>query len=311
MKSKLSSHVKVAGPIVALIAASISTLSAAVVVTYDNGNPGYGGLTMPQASSTDYLQGNTPIYTDGTLFDYGPGVTVSQPFSALTDGLVQANNDDVSKSVFFAQGGAGVDVTNGRILFDLGTTVPLLQINTYSWHKSDRNPQNYAVYGATSPTDLDPSVADGSPASLGYTLIANVTSSPSGTGNAQGISISDTVADNIGSYRYLLFDIFPSTTGDAATNTFFGEFDVITKSDVPIPLTITGISRDSLGAITIDFTGAPNTVYKVTKSPDLVAPFVELDTQLRPETLSDGVGQAVVPATEASETKEFYRVEVL
>ena len=91
MKSKLSFHAKVTGRLVALIAASISTLSGDVVVSYYNGNPGYGGLTMPRASSTDYLQGNTPIYTDGTLFDFGPGVAVSQPFSALTDGLVSCN----------------------------------------------------------------------------------------------------------------------------------------------------------------------------------------------------------------------------
>ena len=311
MKSKLSFHIKVTGPLVALIAASISTISADVVVTYNNGNPGYGGLTIPQASSTDYLQGKPPIYTDGTLYNYGPDIAVSQPFSALTDGLVQANNNDVSKSVFFAQSGAGVDVTNGRVLFDLGTTVPISQINTYSWHITDRNAQNYTVYGANSPTDLNPAVADGAPDTMGYTLIANVSSIPTGVGNAQGISINNTVAGNIGSYRYLLFDIFPPTIGSAGTNTFFGEFDVIIGSAVPNPLAVTGITRQLNGNVVIDFTGRPITTHNVTKSLDLLVPFAPLTIPLTVETHANGFGQAVVPASEASEPREFYRIEMI
>ena len=47
----------------------------------------------------------------------------------------------------------------------------------------------------------------------------------------------------------------------------------------------------------------------MTKSPDLVAPFVPLDPALTATTNSLGVGQATIPAAEASEAKEFYRIE--
>jgi hypothetical protein len=74
-------------------------------------------------------------------------------------------------------------------------------------------------------------------------------------------------------------------------------------------LLITGVQRNGAGQIVIDFVGAPNATYSVTKSPDLQSAFVPLDTPLSAATDGTGVGQAVVPATEASEAREFYRIE--
>jgi hypothetical protein len=69
------------------------------------------------------------------------------------------------------------------------------------------------------------------------------------------------------------------------------------------------VSRDGSGNLVITFIGAPNTTYDVTKSPDLVAPFGPLTTPLTATTDGSGVGQAVVPAAETSDPKEFYRIE--
>ncbi len=77
----------------------------------------------------------------------------------------------------------------------------------------------------------------------------------------------------------------------------------------PPALKVTAVTRTPLGAIVIDFTGAPSTTYNVTKSPDLVVPFGPLTIPLTAGTDGAGVGQAIVPATEASEPKEFYRIE--
>ena len=77
----------------------------------------------------------------------------------------------------------------------------------------------------------------------------------------------------------------------------------------PAELQIVGVSRDASGAVTIDFQGAANTQYEVTKSPDLTTPFAPLTIPLSATTNAAGVGQAVVPATEASEVREFYRIE--
>jgi hypothetical protein len=86
----------------------------------------------------------------------------------------------------------------------------------------------------------------------------------------------------------------------------------LTNEVVPVPagdLAITGVSRDGGGNIVIDFTGAANTTYDVTRSPDLSTPFGPLTEPLTATTNGAGVGQAIVPATEASESTEFYRIE--
>ena len=79
----------------------------------------------------------------------------------------------------------------------------------------------------------------------------------------------------------------------------------------PILLAITGVTRNNVGQIVIDFAGAPNTAYKITKSPNLTQSFVDLTRRLVAQTNENGVGQAIVPVDEANEPKEFYRVETL
>ena len=88
-------------------------------------------------------------------------------------------------------------------------------------------------------------------------------------------------------------------------------FTVSTLTEPVNVLSVTGVSRDALGNIVINFVGAPSTTYKVTKSADLIVPFGPLGTPLSAMTNASGVGQVTVPASEASETKEFYRIETL
>ncbi len=76
----------------------------------------------------------------------------------------------------------------------------------------------------------------------------------------------------------------------------------------PTSLVVTGVTRSS-GNIVIDFKGAANTQYKVTKSPNLTTAFGPLTIPLTATTNGSGVGQATVPASEASERNEFYRIE--
>jgi hypothetical protein len=88
-----------------------------------------------------------------------------------------------------------------------------------------------------------------------------------------------------------------------------GSYHLYGLTNEEVPAVITGVGRNGLGDIVIDFTGSPDRAYSVTKSPDLVAPFVPLDPALTATTNSLGVGQATIPAAEASEAKEFYRIE--
>lgn len=84
----------------------------------------------------------------------------------------------------------------------------------------------------------------------------------------------------------------------------------LTNEALPIPpFAITAVSREPSGDVFIDFTGMPDTTYKVTKSPDLVTPFGPLAEPLTATTNSGGFGVVTVPASEATATKAFYRIE--
>ena len=78
---------------------------------------------------------------------------------------------------------------------------------------------------------------------------------------------------------------------------------------VSTDLIVTGVSRDASNNFIINFKGAASTTYDVTKSPDLVTPFGPLTTPLTTTTDAAGVGQAIIPATETTDAREFYRIE--
>lgn len=79
--------------------------------------------------------------------------------------------------------------------------------------------------------------------------------------------------------------------------------------EVSTDLIVTGVSRDASNNFIINYKGAASTTYDVTKSPDLVTPFGPLTTPLTTTTDAAGVGQAIIPATETTEAREFYRIE--
>jgi hypothetical protein len=97
--------------------------------------------------------------------------------------------------------------------------------------------------------------------------------------------------------------------GAVPTGSFhlYGLTNEVVGSDVPFR--ITNVARTGPGDVVIDFIGKANTTYKVTKSADLQSAFVPLAIPLAPVTNGAGVGQAIVPASEATEAREFYRIE--
>jgi len=128
---------------------------------------------------------------------------------------------------------------------------------------------------------------------------------------------------NIHDAYYLSFDYVAQGTTlvvDAeipASNRFVndsGSFHLygLTNEVVAPPSTdlkIVSVTRNGTGQVIINFTGAPDTEYDVTKSPDLTTTFSPLTVPLTATTNGSGQGQAVIPATEASEGREFYRIQ--
>ena len=122
---------------------------------------------------------------------------------------------------------------------------------------------------------------------------------------------------NNNSAYYIAFDYTADSTtlvidaavppgGDGSYHMYAMSNEVVVPSG---ELVITHVARSAAGEIVIDFKGAPDTFYKVTKSPDLASPFVPLTAPLSVLTDGTGAGQAIVPASEASEAREFYRME--
>jgi hypothetical protein len=144
----------------------------------------------------------------------------------LHDGKIPIDEDQPSENFFFAAGSDG-----GRLLVDLGGSIDLKQVNTYSWHPNTRGPQVYTLYASDGNADgFDPQPKKGTdPEKCGWKLLAKVdtrSKKEEENGGQYGVSISDSDG-TMGKYRYLLFDVARTETTDAFGNTFFSEIDVV------------------------------------------------------------------------------------
>lgn len=145
----------------------------------------------------------------------------------LHDGLLPGSPDSPDENFFFNDGSYG-----GRIIVDLNQAIDIRQINTYSWHKSDRGPQLYKLYAREAILDGSPpeAVGYGDPAAVGWKYLALVDTRPKSgdPGGQYGVSITSPTG-LIGHYRYLLLDCKRNEEVDRWGNTFYSELDVIAK----------------------------------------------------------------------------------
>ncbi|HWZ46412.1 MAG TPA: hypothetical protein VNW97_23265 [Candidatus Saccharimonadales bacterium] len=147
------------------------------------------------------------------------------PLSALTDGVLPADEDDPGRNFFFSAGSDG-----GRFLLDFGRAIEIAQVNTYSWHSDSRAPQVYNLFasdGAGPGFNVSPD-SKTDPATCGWKLIATVDTRPAQgeVGGQYGVSITD-ASGPLGKFRYLLFDTVPTESDDPWGNTFYSEVDVV------------------------------------------------------------------------------------
>jgi hypothetical protein len=156
---------------------------------------------------------------DGVRDPNGAGV------EALNDGKLPSESDEPAANFFF---NAGTD--GGRLLIDLGSSIGIKQVNTYSWHTDTRAPQVYTLYAAGSAAtgfNAKPG-QDVDPVKVGWTEIAKVDTRPKTgePGGQYGVSISSTKG-TLGQFRYLLIAASRTESDDGWGNTFFSEINVI------------------------------------------------------------------------------------
>jgi len=182
----------------------------------------------------------------------------------LNDGRLPQQEDQPAENFFFRAGSAG-----GRLVADLGNTLAIRQINTYSWHPGGRGPQVYHLYasdGQATGFKADPRRGT-DPESCGWKLLAAIDTRPQDgeAGGQHGVSIRDS-QDSLGRFRYLLFDVARTAGDDPFGQTFFGEIDVIAQDSVAVPIqtevtqpiTRTFVTDDGRYHFTVDTTIAPD-----------------------------------------------------
>ena len=79
--------------------------------------------------------------------------------------------------------------------------------------------------------------------------------------------------------------------------------------ETPVAAKVGSVSFVAGGNYVINFTGAPDTTYRVTKSTETLDGFTEMEPPLTATTDGNGVGVATVPAVEATGPRNFYRLE--
>jgi len=183
---------------------------------------------VPPPRLDDTARRATFAVVDGVLRDQGGAGGLER----LHDGRLQPHEDSPAQSGFFEW-----NTLEGRISIDLGRRVRTAAINTYSWHKDTRAAQVYNVFGSDgSGTEFDAAPRIGSdPPRFGWTKIATVDTRPpdaspcaaADVGGRYAVSITRSAPGGLGTFRYLLFEMFVTETRDNWGHTFYGEIDVV------------------------------------------------------------------------------------
>jgi hypothetical protein len=212
----------------------------------------YRFRVVPPPSADDAAAKATISIIDGEQDPNGADLDI------LRDGKLPTEPDQPADNFFFSPGKRG-----GRLLIDLGKTIAIDQVNTYSWHPGPRGPQVYKLYasdGERENFNKAPKAGE-DPKDVGWTFVAGVDARPSerNYGGKYGVSIFDSDGA-IGNFRYLLFDISPADPEIPFGNTFYSEIDVVAKAqaDADSPPRVLTLKTDAGQEFKIDTSQAPD-----------------------------------------------------
>jgi len=135
---------------------------------------------------------------------------VDGSFPRLNDGEVAGNDDDTSRCIWYDN--------EGRFSVDLGRSLPIERVDAYSWHRDERAPQFYSLWGSHADAMPDPDFSHGG--HDGWQLLAVVDTRGLGAGGVHGSSIRGR-GRPLGPYRHLLWVL-----QDVGYGTFFTEIDI-------------------------------------------------------------------------------------
>jgi len=186
------------------------------LVEMDLSTVGWDRLSIGAPSNADYLDAKSGSGATITAVDGFARVHAAQDASVpkLIDGVAAKNHDDTENSVWFDRHKVnGRNTDRGRFLIDLKKAVDVSRVNTFSWHRTDRARQKYALYGRNGAGDATAKNLD----KAGWQRIATVDSNALGYGDKHGVSIAK--KGGLGTFTHLLVDVNYGKT-------FFSEIDV-------------------------------------------------------------------------------------
>ncbi len=234
-----------------------SELHAEVRITTENSQVGtHFGFEKIQSPAINDAATNAVIKTLDGKADANSGA-----LAVLNDGLIPMSDDAPQSNFFF---GAGTD--GGFLELDLGKTVEVAEVATYSWHTGTRAAQVYRLFGSDGAAEgFSHAISKGNdPSKSGWQMIAEVDSRTRASGGQHGVAIADSERA-LGRFRYLLLDISPTEKADAFGNTFYSEIDVFEvggpepkRIAAPKENVIAFASSDGKFQFTIDVTQAPD-----------------------------------------------------
>ncbi|MBN2562900.1 MAG: alpha-mannosidase [Phycisphaerae bacterium] len=176
-------------------------------------------LSMGGPVSTDYADqasGNGAVFRyydgDGEYPPHHSSGVVGDTLPRLNDGVAAQNEDDTERCVWYD--------CEGRFFLDLKRSVPVAEINTYSWHRANRAPQYFSLWGSNAEEMPSPGFKHGE--HDGWTLLAVAHTKELGDGDTHGSSARPRPGcEPIGPFRHLLW-----IAEDVGQGTFFTEIDV-------------------------------------------------------------------------------------
>jgi hypothetical protein len=153
----------------------------------------------------------TVSYVEGFARPRPEGGASGRSLPRLNDGVAARSPDDTARCSWLDY------ASEGRIVLDMGADAVIGCVNTYSWHRSDRAPQRYVLYGMADGVKPDPKAKA---PELSWMKIAEVDTTKLGPGGKHVSSIRM----NGRPLRYLLWVMAAPNAGGQGS--FLTEIDV-------------------------------------------------------------------------------------
>lgn len=200
-------------------------------------------MRAPQLGQACDSSGLEVTWVQGLTKPFKDAGAKGQLLPRLTDADLPGNEDDIKHNVWFDGGAA-------RFVLDLKKPIEVARVNTYSWHKANRAPQQFTLWGADGETMPDAAAAN---LAKGWKRLAQVDTSSLGEGGRHGSSVQGTNG-SLGTFRWLLWQLPSRPSG-----TFFSKLCVFAQGRTLPPLVqvVTGRSAGDwselpMGAPVID-----------------------------------------------------------